>query len=155
MELEEFFEHHGVKGMHWGIRNKRSRVTTAHPQSSDSKKVAELRKRKPHQLSNKQLQSVNARLNMEQNFSKMNPSKVQRGHDRVKAYLAIATTATTLFGLSQSPAGKHAIAAGKKYVASEQAKRNAQRLIRTQAIARAAAKLAGNSSPAGQLSLFG
>src|SRR4249919_1383395 len=134
MELETFFEHHGIKGMRWGVRNDRSRVTKL-PQSAESKKVSDLRKRKPHQLTNKQLQSVNARLNMEQNFSKLNPTKIQKGHNHVKGILAAATTITTLYGLSQSPLGKKFISAGKTYLQSAQAKRNARRLLRTASVA--------------------
>lgn len=120
MQTEEFLEHFGVKGQRWGVRGSRSSSKPSSkktpPQSSDSKKISSLRQRKPSQLSNKQLRSVNDRMNMEQNFSKLNPTKVQKGHNRVKEILAIATTATALYGISQSPAGKKSIALGKKYL---------------------------------------
>ena len=118
-DLIDFLEHHGVKGMHWGIRNKRSRVKTGaarHPQSAESKKASELRKRKPHQLTSNQLKDVNARLNLEKNFRQLNPNIVDKGHSRVKAYLALYATAATIIGLSQTPTAKRVIRAGKNYI---------------------------------------
>lgn len=112
MTVEEFIEHHGVKGMHWGVRKSR----TTRPPSAESRKVSELRKRKPSQLSNKQLQTVNARLNLERNFKQMNPSTVAKGHSAIKGFLAGVGTVTTLYATINSPAGKAAIAAGEKFL---------------------------------------
>lgn len=111
--VEGFIAHHGVKGMKWGIRNKKNRVKKT---SSDYKKTAALRKKKPHELSNKQLQSVNARVNLESNFKKLNPGTVEVGHNAVKAFLAFGATGVALHSLFNSAAGKAAIAAGKKFL---------------------------------------
>jgi hypothetical protein len=111
--VAEFIEHHGVKGQKWGVRNKRNRVKKS---SSDFKKTANLRKKKPHELSNKQLQSANARANLEKNFKNLNPGAVEAGHNAVKGLLTLAGTAVAIHSLVNSPAGKAAIAAGKKFV---------------------------------------
>lgn len=107
-----YLEHFGVKGMHWGIRKDRSSVKT----SSDHRKVSELKKRRTPQLTNKQLKVVNERLNLEQNFRRLNPTRVQQGHAAAKSILAGIGTLSALVTLAQTPAGKAAIAAGKKAI---------------------------------------
>lgn len=99
-DVENFIEHFGIKGMRWGVR--RSRVKT----SSDFRKTAPLRRRKPKQLTNKQLRDVNARLNLEQNFRRMNPSTVQKGHSAAKNIIALSGTAVALASLAQTPWGR-------------------------------------------------
>jgi len=108
--VEEFIEHYGVKGMRWGKRGAR----TPRKQSTDFKKTVPLRNRKSYELSNKQIKSVNERINLEQNYSKLNPTKVQKGKIAVASILATATMAATAYNLYNSPAGKAAIATGKK-----------------------------------------
>lgn len=107
---EEFLEHHGIKGQKWGIRNKRSPVKT----TVDHRTVAEIRKKKTSQLTNKQLRAHNERLNLEMKFNQMNQSSIKKGQKTAKALLAGALTAKTVFELVNSPFGKAAIAAGKK-----------------------------------------
>ncbi len=111
VQIVDFLEHHGVKGMKWGVRNKKSRVKKL---STDHKTAANLRKKKPHELSNKQLQKVNARMNLEQNYRRLNPGKVEAGHRAVKGLLGVATTATTAYTLIKSPAGQAFIKLAKK-----------------------------------------
>lgn len=127
INVEDVLEHHGVRGMRWGVR--RSRSSASSPKvskkftSSDFKKTQELRRRKPRQLSNKQLQDINQRMNLEQNFRRMNPNTVTKGHNHVKSLLAIATTGVAAGALAakflKTPAGqrlvdKGSIAVGKR-----------------------------------------
>ena len=93
--LTDFIKHHGVVGMKWGVRRARGGVSKAKkPMSSDAKKVAELKKKKPSQLTNKQLKDINERLNLEQNYVRMNPSKVKKVDNQVKDMLKLYGTAT-------------------------------------------------------------
>jgi hypothetical protein len=108
--VEEFLEHHGVKGMKWGIRHKPPSIK----RSGDSRRVSDLRKRKAHQLTNKQLKTINDRMNLEQNFNRLNPGKFTNGKRLVESILATATLGATAFNLINSPAGKAAVSAGKK-----------------------------------------
>ena len=110
--VEDFIEHYGMKGMRWGVRKK----SEGRRESSDYKKTAPLRGKPVSTLTNKQLKSLNERMNMEQNYRRMNPSNVKKGSDVVKGVIGALGTAATLYGLSQSPAGKAAIEAGKKFM---------------------------------------
>jgi len=108
--VENVLEHYGKKGMKWGVRKSRSGPKV----SSDYKQTKPLRSRKTRELTNKQLKKVNERINLEQNYSRLNPTKVKKGLNAAKGVLAVATTATTVYTMYNSPAGKAAIAAGKK-----------------------------------------
>lgn len=117
MTIDEFLEHYGVRGMHWGIRTK-DNVPKVSP-SEDSKKLSELKKKPRHALSNQELRFINDRLNMEQQYSRLNPTKVNKGKDLAKKILGISG-GITLIGWLNSPAGKAAInliksALGKGY----------------------------------------
>lgn len=96
--------------MHWGVRRDRSRVR---PSSSEHKKVSELTKRKPHQLTNKQLKTINERKNLEQNFRRLNPTKIAKGLAFVGSALGTAAMAFRIYDMFNSPGGKAARAAGK------------------------------------------
>lgn len=112
--IEKILAHHGVKGMRWGIRRGGVTKTKAPSRtSSDFKKTQALRKKKAHELSNKQLETLNKRLNLEQQHARLNPSKVTRGEDRVKRFLKQAGIGASAFTLFHSPAGKALRSSGK------------------------------------------
>jgi hypothetical protein len=110
-------EHHGVKGMKWGIRTKslnkpssgRRRTT-----SSDYRTTLPHRGKHPSTLTNKQLAAVNNRINLETNYARMNPSRVAKGRLIAKGLLGAAATGVTMYNLYNSPAGKAAVEAGRK-----------------------------------------
>jgi hypothetical protein len=108
--VTEFIEHYGVKGMKWGIRNKKGKRTT----SSDHKSTKSYRNRKPSELTNRQIRLTNERIQLEQNYRRLNPSKVAIGASAVKGIMGALGTAASFYALTQSPAGKAAIALGKK-----------------------------------------
>lgn len=114
MNVSDILEHHGIKGQKWGIRHKPNSKTGR--VSTDFKISNDLRKRPVSSLSNKQINTVNTRLNLEQNFRRLNPTTVERGKRRAQALLATAGIAVTAFNLLNSPAGKAAVSAGKKAI---------------------------------------
>lgn len=114
--VDRFIEHHGVKGMRWGVRTKGRKPRR---ESTDFKKTVPLRNRKTHELSNKQIKTVNERINLETNYKRLNPNKVQKGKAAAAGLLATATMAATAYNLMNSPAGKAAIASGKKMLAAK------------------------------------
>lgn len=89
MNVEEFLEHHGVKGQKWGIRNRRNNVTKAKAKkpSLDYRRSQEIRRQKHPYLTNKQIEVANKRANLEQNFSRLNPTKVKKGHQMASSIL--------------------------------------------------------------------
>lgn len=120
--VEDFIQHHGVRGMKWGVRRTRSSVS---PGSSDHRKAAALKSKKLHELTNKQLKDLNERRRLEQEHIRLNPSSsptkkavntVKTGHAAVKTILGVIGTAGTIYALSSTPHGKAAIAASKKFM---------------------------------------
>ena len=123
-DIYSFLSHYGVMGMKWGVRKDRSSNVTvnASPRkiktsggydvnpSDDAVKVAAYKQRakksSTKSLSNKELKLVVERLNLETQYSRLNPSKVKSGHDYVKALLAVGTTVSSIYALTQSPFGK-------------------------------------------------
>lgn len=111
--VEEFIEHVGVKGMRWGVRKGKG---TPRKQTSDYKKTVPHRGKPVSELTNKQLKLVNDRMNLEQNYNRMNPSKLKRGKMAVAGVIGTATMAVSVYNMINSPAGKAAMAAGKKAI---------------------------------------
>jgi hypothetical protein len=114
-EVEEFIAHHGVKGMKWGVRKSRSSISK-NPASEDHSEVSALKKKKKHELSDKQLERVNKRLNLEKNYNKLNPTTIKRGAIGAAAILSTLQTASTVYNLATSPAGKAAISNARKVI---------------------------------------
>ncbi len=105
MDVEDFLAHFGKKGMKWGVRKGKGHAKV----SSDFKKTSDLRNKKAHELTNKQLKDVNQRVNLEKNFKSLNPSKVEAGHATVKQLLAFGTTAIAVHAILNHPATKEGL----------------------------------------------
>jgi hypothetical protein len=122
--------HHGVKGMRWGVKKTASTGSgeSEGPRSSDSenvqKNIATVKEHGVKALSNKELQDVVTRLNLNQQYSNLTSSKssIENGHDAVKKVLSIYKTANDVYNAYNSPLAK-AIRDGIK--ASRNARRSA------------------------------
>ena len=107
--VDEFLEHHGVKGQKWGIRHLPAHKVsgkTSRPMSVDAKKAEELRKKPVSSLTNKQLKTLNERKNLEQNRARLNPSKVAAGEEMAKKILGTVGVAYTVYNLATHPLTK-------------------------------------------------
>jgi len=96
-------EHHGVKGMHWGVRKA---VSTAQELAKPASELNKLRPQKTqtvfnkrvkdagglHQVTDKELQAMLARLDMEQRYKKFVSAESERRAKGAKAALKILGT---------------------------------------------------------------
>ena len=138
--VEEILSHHGVKGMHWGIRRDRSSAVSiidkkrkikttggyGHPASADAIRSAKIgrigQKSGLKALSDQELQDYSRRMNLEQNVKRL---RYQQSNPGKKFVL-------TLLGQT----GKNAASTAANEVATQQVRK---RLIRMGALAAAAA----------------
>lgn len=138
-----FLEHHGVKGMHWGIRKDRSsKVTVVTDPTKRRKKIKtsgghdlpphgdaikartnqqRLAKSGTDALSNTQLQDLQTRLNLEQNVSRLHKTQRDAARPWIIKFLKDPTGRKQLRDAANSPAAK----AGAGYVKKSLAKKAA------------------------------
>lgn len=64
--------HYGILGMKWGKRKARNI-------STDHKELRDIKKKHVSEMSNEELRKLNKRMDLEQNYHRLNPSAVQRG----------------------------------------------------------------------------
>lgn len=99
--MAEEIWHHGIKGMKWGVirtaeqlghkvSSRLSREDNSHEdykRAHDSKNV--------RSMSDAELRARLNRLNMEEQYSRLNPSSVSRGGAAIKTALAVVGTVST------------------------------------------------------------
>lgn len=79
-----YLAHYGIKGMKWGVRryqNKDGSLTAAGKKrySEDFNTAYNLKRKGPDQLSNNELRKLNERMQLEQNYRKLNPTAIEQG----------------------------------------------------------------------------
>lgn len=105
----DYLEHYGVKGMKWGVRKKRKVSREVSKDYSEAKKLS---KKRPSELSNEQLRQLNKRLQLEQEYKRLNPSLASRGVKTAGAIAGTIGTIGTIYSAMNSPWFK----AGKAFV---------------------------------------
>jgi hypothetical protein len=128
---EKFFKHYGVKGMHWGTRRnsdkgapvsvethiKPGRPVGAkggnnQPPHEDAVRAAiarqKAKKSSTDSLSNKELQDLVTRMNLEQQYSRLSAANNQssNGQQFISTLLKAGKTANDIHSFIKSPAGK-------------------------------------------------
>jgi hypothetical protein len=113
--------------MKWGVRKARAAVSKKPPEkpTKEAREAHKLRKKHPHDLTNEQLAAVNKRLNLEQNYNKLNANAIKRGTVAAGTILATAQLGVTAYNIATSPAAK-AGAKALRTVAKAQKRRGQQ-----------------------------
>lgn len=130
-DLEDVLAHYGIKGMKWGVRRSEAQLERARNRKSKKKDkparlsedaaIAEAAKKQARDrgtksLTNKQLEQVNQRMNLEHQFSSLTDktSKISKGQKLVKETLSVSNTANEVIKFAQSPMGKELVEMLKK-----------------------------------------
>lgn len=120
--MDELY-HYGIKGMKWGVRryqNKDGTLTSAGKKherektrgwSKEAKEARRIKRKSVHQMTNKELQTLNRRMELESKYKQLNPSAVNRG---LKFAGAVAGTMGTVIALRNN--SKQIIDMGKTAV---------------------------------------
>jgi len=108
-DIDAYLEHVGILGMKWGVRRARGsdgRVKGGSKGSADHLEAKVLKKKGYKNLSNKELQDLTKRMQLEQSFRTLKSSDQQKGLDFVKTITGVGTTLATAYALSQTPLAK-------------------------------------------------
>ena len=113
--------HYGVLGMKWGVRRSQSRSISGSKKTSkrstklsdDAREARQIKKKSVREMSNAELKKLNERKNLEQNYTRLNPSHVKRG---IVAVAAAATTMNNFLNLYNN--SDKIIQVGQKFIKS-------------------------------------
>lgn len=91
--------HYGVLGMKWGVRRNRSNTSSSSKSKRttihDDYKEAHSKKNVKSMSDNELRKRIN-RIQMEQQYSKLNPSKVDKGKQYINGIIKAGTTVATI-----------------------------------------------------------
>ena len=107
--VDEVFAHFGIKGMHWGVRRSRTQIDASDDHNNAAAAKQKAKKGGTKALSNKELQDLVNRMNLEQQLSRLSenqPSKFKKGKNAVQTILGVAKTAQEIHSVVNSPLGK-------------------------------------------------
>lgn len=94
--------HYGILGMKWGVRRSEAQLARARGKSKSSSEEASEDYKKAHSsksvktMSDAELRNRLNRLQMEQQYSKLNPGTVNRGKEVASKILKAGTTVATV-----------------------------------------------------------
>ena len=107
---DDVLEHFGVKGMKWGVRKNRSGSASEDAQRADAARKKIKTGGGTKALSNKELQDLVTRMNLEQQYStltgKQKKSTLNKGQETAKSILGVGKTVNEAIVFVNSPAMK-------------------------------------------------
>ena len=115
--VEDVLAHVGILGMRWGVRSsgggKSKASSSAKKPSADNDGPSEEHmsarigaSKSVKNLSNVEIKKINERLQLEQSFKNLTPSKYKRSMDFIKTVTAAGATLAALYALSETPLGQ-------------------------------------------------
>lgn len=109
-EMEDTLKHFGVPGMRWGVRRSRSSSSSSSSKKSKGSKTSDdykesrrLKKMKSKKLSNKELQDLNKRLNLERQYKDLTPGTIRKGMAFAAGVAGAGTTLATIYAFKNTP----------------------------------------------------
>ena len=97
---EDELKHAGVMGMHWHVtmgkhttlkgRGKSTSAVKGSSASADAVTAAKIKRKKISEMSNEEIKTITTRIQLEQQYKTLNPSKVARGAKIARNLLATA-----------------------------------------------------------------
>jgi RNase P protein component len=116
-DVEEFLEHHGVKGQKWGIRNKSKRTSAVtsreHKRIKKNRKAVAAPKPSAKSLSSQELQAAVSRMNLEKQYNQLIGNKKQKS--KLVSDFISSVASTTLKTAATAVAAHHVSQAMKKH----------------------------------------
>lgn len=119
LNVDEFLEHFGVRGMKWGVRrggaskSSKPKARSVTKMSMDAvaakKHKATAKKSSTDALSNKDLQALVTRMNLEQQYKKLAEKEgntITKGQSAVRTVLGVVKTANDVYTTVNSPGVK-------------------------------------------------
>lgn len=115
--------HAGVKGMKWGVRKSDSSSSSGSsnkrkggsPQAEQAKRIA---KKKPSQMTNREIKKLNERKRLETEYKKNNPNLATKGKAQVASLIALGGMGISIYNMVNSKAGKAAVGLAKASMAA-------------------------------------
>ena len=98
--------HHGIKGMKWGVRRTEAQLARARGRaerkgwSKDASEVAGIKTKSVKEMSNAELRKMNERIQLEQQYSRLNPSAIKKGFAFVAGTAVVMETALKVYNNS-------------------------------------------------------
>lgn len=80
-EVDDFLEHYGVKGMKWGVRRDRPSVPSSADAATASRLQGQVKLGGTQSLSNQELQTLVNRMNLESQYTRLNPQTKSLGRE--------------------------------------------------------------------------
>lgn len=94
MKTNDVLEHYGIKGMKWGVRRSDAQLARAkkkkdrdYQESGDSKKTRALKTKSLSEMSNKELETVTRRLQLEKQYKSATKQEKSKGRKFVEEVL--------------------------------------------------------------------